>query len=284
MVGAHRLGKPVGAPVVRRTAPILATLSLLLGSAVILLGGRMSASQDTLLIEAEELPSLADASPPVAGPAAFPEAPDPAQTAEVPAAPVHSRLVAPKIVAPPRVDAGDLEREAPRDPLSQLSLALPPPPKPRLSNKWSGTPFFRPVATESAVFQSMEHTVSIAGTESLAADETCLSDGVAWSCGVHARTAFRLWLRGRALVCKVPEGVNAVHIVAPCRLGKQDAGAWLVSNGWARAAPGGPYVEAEEQARLAGMGIFGAPPDTSGLGAVPALAEPLFEDQPILAE
>ena len=267
----------------RRTAPIVAVLSLLLGSTVILLGGRMPTSQDALLLEVEELPSFEDESPPVAGLTAFPEVPGPAQTAEVPAAPVRSRLVAPKIVAPPRVDAGDLQREAPRDPLSQLSLALPPP-KSRSSDKWSGTPFFRPVATESAVFQSMEHTVSIAGTQGLAADETCLSDGVAWPCGARARSAFRLWLRGRALVCKVPEGVNVVHIVAPCRLGKQDAGAWLVSNGWARAAPGGPYVEAEEQARLAGMGIFGAPPDTSGLGAVPALAAPLFEDHPILVE
>ena len=43
-------------------------------------------------------------------------------------------------------------------------------------------------------------------------------------------------------------------------LGKQDAGAWLVSNGWARAAPSGPYAQAEAEAREAGRGIFGPPP------------------------
>ena len=32
------------------------------------------------------------------------------------------------------------------------------------------------------------------------------------------------------------------------------------------------------------MGIFGAPPDTSGLSSVPAPAAPVFSDQTILAE
>ena len=266
-----------------RSAPILAALSLLVAGAVISLGGGMIGSQVAISFDPPDPVETAETADQPATPAA-PEAPDNAATAAVPAAPTRSRLVAPKIVAPPQVDLRELQREAPRDPLSQLSLALPPPPKPKSSNKWSGTPFFRPVATESAVFQSMDHTISIAGTQGLAADETCLTDGVAWPCGARARAAFRLWLRGRALVCKVPEGVDAVHIIAPCRLGKQDAGAWLVSNGWARAAPGGPYVEAEKKARQAGMGIFGAPPDTSGLGAVPAPAAPVFEDQTILAE
>ena len=277
------MGEPVVPTVAMRSAPILAALSLLVAGAVISLGGGMIGSQVAISFDPPDPVETAETADQPATPAA-PEAPDNAATAAVPAAPTRSRLVAPKIVAPPQVDLRELQREAPRDPLSQLSLALPPPPKPKSSNKWSGTPFFRPVATESAVFQSMDHTISIAGTEGLAADETCLTDGVAWPCGARARAAFRLWLRGRALVCKVPEGVDAVHIIAPCRLGKQDAGAWLVSNGWARAAPGGPYVEAEQQARQAGMGIFGAPPDTSGLGAVPAPAAPVFEDQTILAE
>jgi len=193
-----------------------------------------------------------------------------------------SRLVAPKIVAPPQVEMQDLEREAPREPLSQLSLALPPPPK--KWSKWNGTSFFRPIATESAVFESMDRMVTIAGTASLPPEEICSANGVEWPCGMRARAAFRLWLRGRALVCKLPKDADAVSIVAPCRLGKQDVGAWLVSNGWARALGDGPYVKAEAVARKEGLGIFGEPPDTSGVAAVPPAPAVTLDDQPILAE
>jgi endonuclease YncB( thermonuclease family) len=262
-----------------RTAPILAAALLLLGSAVILLGGAMIVSDEVASVSDTAPPSPAEAAPPAPTPTVLSKAAGPA---EVPAAPPSSRMVAPKVVAPPQVSVDDLEREAPREPLSQLSLALPPPPKP--SNKWSGTPFFRPVATESAVFESMDRTITIAGAGSLSSDETCLSHGVSWPCGVRARSAFRLWLRGRALVCKLPPDSDAVSIVAPCRLGKQDVGAWLVSNGWARALPGGPYEQAEEKAQAAGLGIFGEPPDTSGLSAVPSAPAPSMPDQPILVE
>ena len=177
--------------------------------------------------------------------------------------PAASRQVAPDIVAPSGLEADELQWAAPREPLSQLSLALPP--KPKMPDDWKGTTLFRPVATASAVFESMGYRVAIAGTESVAPDETCISQGVSWPCGVRARTAFRLWLRGRALICAVPPEADRAILAAPCRLGKQDAGAWLVSNGWARAAPGGPYGKAEETAKKAGMGIFGPPPGASGL-------------------
>ena len=267
-----------------RSAPILAAASLLVGAAVILFGGGIIAGDEALSLDAPAQVSTAEPLPPPAVPEPEPETPDAAPTADVPAAPASSRLVAPKIVAPPQVDVRELQREAPREPLSQLSLALPPPPKPKQPGKWNGTSFLRPVATESAIFESMDHTVSIAGTEGLAADETCLADGVAWPCGARARAAFRLWLRGRAVVCKVPPGTDAVHIVAPCRLGKEDVGAWLVANGWARAAPGGPYAEDAERAQSARLGIYGDPPDTSGLGTVPPPPAPIFGDQTILVE
>ena len=79
----------------------------------------------------------------------------------------RSRLVAPAIVAPPDLAAAELQREAPREPLSQLSLALPP--KPEMKNEWAGTAFFRPVAIESAVFESMGRTIAIVGRRERAA-------------------------------------------------------------------------------------------------------------------
>ena len=58
----------------------------------------------------------------------------------------------------------------------------------------------------------------------------------------------------------MPPQSERFAIVVRCRFGKQDVGAWLVSNGWARAAEGGPYRLAEIKAREAQMGIFGPPP------------------------
>ena len=106
---------------------------------------------------------------------------------------------------------------------------------------------------------AMGHTVAISGTIDIAPDKTCPSGGAAWPCGQRARAAFNTWLRGRALKCVLPPDVDRFAIAAPCMLGRQDVGAWLVSNGWALASPSGIYGKAETTARVAKMGIFGPP-------------------------
>jgi endonuclease YncB( thermonuclease family) len=318
MAGAHRLGEPVGGSM---RALILPAVALALAGAVVLAGGRMVESPRDVVPVAIDQPDAAASTAVAAAPvAASPSAERLAAEAEVPAAtsatraaespsfeapatsqvpagkapqateiqlppkPVApSRMVAPAIVAPPELAAGkELLREPPREPLSKLSLALPP--VPEVKNEWAGTPFFRPLAIESAVFESMGRTIAISGVASVPLGESCVHEGVSWPCGVRARSAFRMWLRGRALVCRLPDEEKPVTS-ARCRLAKQDAGAWLVTNGWARAAPDGPYVQAEEKARNAGMGIFGAPPDTSSVAKVPdAPVSTTAESQPIMTE
>jgi hypothetical protein len=182
------------------------------------------------------------------------------------------------MVAPPGLGGDELQREAPRQPLSELSLALPPtPPKPLL---------FQPVANAAGVIEAGGRTITVDGIVPVGGDEMCAApSGGDWPCGRAARTAFRAFLRGRAVTCDFPAGELADKVTSTCWLGGQDAGTWLVSNGWARAAPGGPYAKAEETARAEKMGIFGAPPDTSGLPSVPAyeaLTPPT--DQPVLSE
>jgi endonuclease YncB( thermonuclease family) len=167
-----------------------------------------------------------------------------------------ARPVEPDVVAPPQIEYGTLVRAAPRNPLSDLSQALPP--KPREG----GTLLYRPVATASAEFESMGYRVAIAGTESIRPEETCTHDRTVWPCGMRARSAVRMWLRGRALACDLPAEPERNLLVVECRLGAQDVGAWLVSNGWARAAKGSRYEKAEAVARDTGMGIFGAPYST----------------------
>lgn len=305
-------------------ALILPAVALALAAGLVLVGGRMVESPPGIdvAVEAPDAEAIAAAEPPVASttvppPAASSNSDEPAPEAQEPPAPAKtepasgaqalrapqasvepdtqamefqpalapSRMIDPAVVAPPELAAsGELRREAPREPLSQLSLALPPPPPPK--NPWAGKPLFRPVALESALFESGGHTIAISGVESVALDESCIYEGASWPCGVRARAAFRQWLRGRALVCQIPEAEQDKEVMrAGCRLAKQDVGAWLVSNGWALAAPGGPYMQAEEKARAANLGIFGAPPDASSIADVPdAPAAAAGESQPIMTE
>ena len=241
----HRVGEPVGA--VRALSAAATAAGVVALSFAVALAGRTVASSPDL---GAEFAGGEMFGPPIPGglepPRTSPEHHDPART------------VATATVAPPELGDGTLEREAPRDPLGPLGQALPPPPvKP---DDWDGTILYRPVAVGSAEFEAMGYRIAIAATDSIDPAQTCTFDGVEWPCGVRARTAVRLWLRGRALSCIVPPDANQQLLVAGCRLGKQDVGAWLVSNGWARAVAGGPYALAEQQARKAKAGIFGPPP------------------------
>lgn len=206
-------------------------------------------------------------------PRAAPIAPDP--VAEAPSAieddaaakpplptpprPGPARPVSPAIVAPPPLDTEILERVEPREPLSDIGLAMPP--KPVRPDDWEGTVLYRPVATGSAMFEAMGRTVAISGVANVAPDQVCTFEGREWACGIRARTAFRLFVRGRALVCAVPPEAEKDLIVAECRIGKQNVGAWLVENGWAEALADGPYAEAGAQAKSDKKGMFGPPPD-----------------------
>ncbi|RWE43386.1 MAG: thermonuclease family protein [Mesorhizobium sp.] len=168
-----------------------------------------------------------------------------------------ARKIAEDLIAPPQIEGSGVERVEPRLPLGDLGLASQP--KPSMPKDWRETPLYRPVATSSAGFESMGRKLFISGTQSVEADRICLFHESAWPCGQRARAAFNNWMRGRALNCFVPPVVDRFPVAATCRLGKQDVGAWLVSNGWALAMPSGIYGKAEATARTAEMGIFGPP-------------------------
>lgn len=173
-----------------------------------------------------------------------------------PPAPVAARPVAPEVVAPPPVELQVLERIDARDPLSPIGRAHAPsegPPK--------ETILHRPLAAQAGTFEAMGYRIVLPGLLPTPADETCGSGGASWPCGIHARTAFRNWLRGRALACVVPPAPPAGPVTTPCRLGSQDAGAWLVGQGWARADPADDrYAAQEEEARKARRGLHGSAP------------------------
>ncbi|WP_210211773.1 thermonuclease family protein [Aquibium carbonis] len=210
------------------------------------------------------------------------------------------RQIAPEIVAPPVVDPGQLEREPPREPLSDLGTAGKPQRRApaRSGNRDAavpGTPqFFRPVAAAAGRLEGGGLTVVIAGIDILEPDATCQGANGEWPCGMAARTAFRSFLRGRALDCDLPDGDLPERLAAACRLGTQDLGAWLVVNGWAKVSSVGPYAEEQAEAVENRRGIFGRGPDplppspalesenapTASDGAAMPLAAPLPAEPP----
>lgn len=195
---------------------------------------------------------------PTAGPQpqAEPAAPDTLvreQQAVLPAPPSLIRPVAPDIVAVPEIDRRSLERVGQRQPLSPIGQAEDPADGPPRE-----TILHRPVVSAAGAFEAMGYSVALQGIAVTAVDETCGDD--AWPCGVHARTAFRNWLRGRALSCVVPRVAPEEVVVTRCTLAKQDPAAWLVSQGWAHGLANGPYAQMEERARAANRGLFGEAP------------------------
>lgn len=194
---------------------------------------------------------------PVASPAVSPVSRT-ASAALTASAVAPARIVAPEVVAPPQVVAQTLERVEARPPLGELGQA--PLPNYAANGHWKGRLLYRPLVTSSASFEAMGYTILIAGTEAVGPGNYCRFKDVEWNCGERAMLAFRYWLRWRAPSCRLSSPAGPQPVAAACQLGKQDIGAWLVSNGWALARPGEGYEKAEEVARKAGMGIFG-PPD-----------------------
>lgn len=88
----------------------------------------------------------------------------------------------------------------------------------------------------------------------------CESDGKSWPCGAVARTAFRNFLRARALVCLVPKKNWKGPLTASCTVNNTDPAGWLADNGWAEAPPGSALESRVTAARQARLGFFGKDP------------------------
>lgn len=130
---------------------------------------------------------------------------------------------------------------------------------------------FNSVITAAGMFELADMTIILPGIDIVFPDEKCsTNNGKEWPCGTVARTAFRAYVRNRAINCHLPVNRPDKTIVADCLLQGEDPAAWLVSQGWARADESSPWKQLETAARNAGLGIFGNPPagvPTSGSAA-----------------
>ncbi|MBK5565243.1 thermonuclease family protein [Ensifer sp. SSB1] len=153
---------------------------------------------------------------------------------------------------PDTVTSTPLERVEPRAPLSEQDKQAKSAAEPTI--------LYRPVAVAAGVIQFDKLTLQIGGIEPEQADRTCETGGKSWPCGIVARTAFRNFLRARAVSCDMPEGSAGSSATASCSLGGQDLAAWLVDNGWATPLPGSPLETRADAARQAKLGFYGEDP------------------------
>lgn len=220
-----------------------------------------------------------------------PDAPPSPQDSAASAPQAAARQVDPDGFSLTGKETGPLQRIEPRQPLSDMGHASPPaPPPPPVPVDTTARPklLYRPVATAAGTVEASGYRIAIEGITVLAAEETCAGDGGAsWPCGMAARTAFRNWLRSRAIECNVPDQPQDALVSTQCKLGTTDLAAWLVDNGWARASDGSPLAGNMKKAEEAKLGIFGGPPPSlpaavelpsSGLSG--DLSPPSAEPQP----
>lgn len=126
-----------------------------------------------------------------------------------------------------------------------------------------------PQALDSGLLDFAGQRVYLFGLRGLRPDETCSLGGAAparapmetWACGQEARWAARHRIAGHWVDCVERARGPGGELFAVCYLGGvggPELNAWLVEQGWARAAAdyADDYTAAEAEARAAGRGLW----------------------------
>lgn len=168
-----------------------------------------------------------------------------------------ARIVGGGLIAAPVVIEGPLER------IEALPQPVPPaPPEPAKQNtilRWRL--IYNSVISAAGVFDLNGTALVLPGIDIVPANEACTApNGTTWHCGMVARTAFRNYVKGRAITCRVPDAPSQQSLAVECLLAGQDMAAWLVDQGWARAKPATIYADLETAAKGDQRGIHGNPP------------------------
>jgi endonuclease YncB( thermonuclease family) len=179
--------------------------------------------------------------------------------------PPPSRDVTPPGVTPAPAGPGPLIREAvPPPPPAAAAVPLPAPPVAEPAGaphdnavRWHR--FVLPETTDAGTFVVRGRTFRIAGVAPLPRAATCRNAAEEdWPCGDVALDALRHFLLGRPVECWFVGADPSDPQSVPCRVGKTDLGAWLLAQGWARAAHDASrrYRRVADDARCAGRGLW----------------------------
>jgi len=131
----------------------------------------------------------------------------------------------------------------------------------------------RPFSDQAGVLTISGRSVQLTGVIPTDVDRMCTSpNGNSWPCGQAARTAFRMYLRGRSIDCDVPDANWKGIVKGACRYVRVDLSAWLVRFGWADPEPGSPLASLVDEARQKKRGMYGDDPRKNGKSTLgPAL-------------
>jgi len=107
--------------------------------------------------------------------------------------------------------------------------------------------------------------VRIAGIDAPETDQHCIRDnGDRWNCGKAAGTELKQAIGANPVACKGTERDRYGRLLAKCRIGRIDIGAWLVTRGLAIAYVEyeDTYIKQEAQAKRDKRGIWSGSFDT----------------------
>ncbi|UWU21543.1 MULTISPECIES: thermonuclease family protein [unclassified Rhizobium] len=179
-------------------------------------------------------------------------------------------------------DQVDREREAaahrtvPAEPPSQQAS---PDGDQKPSEQAKPVELVRPFSDRAGILTIGGKSVQLPGIIPTDVDRMCTGpSGKSWPCGAAARTAFRMYLRGRTVDCDLPSPTWQGTVIGACRYVRVDLSEWLVRFGWAEPEAGSPLVALAEQAKQQKRGIYGDDPRVGGkstLGPAPAKENPL---------
>ena len=131
----------------------------------------------------------------------------------------------------------------------------------------------RPFSDQAGILTISGRSVQLSGIVPTDVDRMCTGpSGKDWPCGQAARTAFRMYLRGRSIDCDVPDANWKGTVKGACRYVRVDLSAWLVRFGWADPEPGSPLASLVDEAKQKKRGMYGDDPRKNGKSTLgPAL-------------
>ncbi|MDL2399201.1 thermonuclease family protein [Rhizobium mayense] len=151
--------------------------------------------------------------------------------------------------------------------------------KPMESEQPKPVELVRPFSDRAGILTIAGKSVQLPGIIPTDVDRMCTGpSGKSWPCGAAARTAFRMYLRGRTIDCDLPNPTWQGTVTAACRYVRIDLSEWLVRFGWAEPEAGSPLAVLAEQAKQQKRGIYGDDPRVGGkstLGPEPRKENPL---------
>ena len=103
--------------------------------------------------------------------------------------------------------------------------------------------------------------IRLFGIDAPESRQTCEADGQTYRCGQQAALALADHIGQQTIACEQRDVDRYRRIVAVCRLGGEDVGAWMVSQGWAMAYSrySRDYFDEELTARANKRGMWRGP-------------------------